>query len=369
MRKISLYMTVQIIPWIVLSLVGFCLLFITAQILRVAPIFAWADAGFAETVSTIALTLVPVIGWALTPAFVMAVFATVSRMDRDGELTAFDASGLSRKALALGPILLALILTLASGWIWLQAGPSSQAAVREKAFTLAGRAMAGSLRPGIFNEPIPGITFFADKRGTKGIYHGVLLEDTRHRLFTTQFVTESAEVSFQGDRKRLTLKFERGSVFFTTRARRIKPAALSFETLNLQIPIGQALDRRLDFLPERLTLPTGRLAGPAPPGSAGSDWGYALWRRIAGPLGFLALALVAIALALGRTWQRRSTAVLTAGGLFLVYHLLCRVGESLMGTGAIGAKSAALLPSAAVTAALIIIILRPFPRIGLSGRH
>ena len=98
------------------------------------------------------------------------------------------------------------------------------------------------------------------------------------------------------------------------------------------------------------------------------QWGFALWRRVAGPLGFITLAIVAIWLAFNTTWESRGALLALATALFLVYHLLCRVGESLMQTDLMGARLAALGPAGIMAGILFVLYLYPFLCARLSTR-
>jgi lipopolysaccharide export LptBFGC system permease protein LptF len=360
MTRISIYIIGQIIPWIVLALIGTALIFLTSQLLRVASVFVGAGAGFYETAAALGLLLVPVIGWALTPAFVVAVFAAAGRMARDGELTALDASGVGRRKLWGGAVALAAMCALVSAWLWLDAAPRSQGILRSIAMDLAGRAIAGKITPGRFIEPIEGLTFFSDVKKDDGTYQGILLEDARDENRPVQFVASEARLTVHSRWRQLTVHLERGTAFFTSPAKGGSRTVLSFEDFDLIVPFGAHLDRRLEFLPALLAVPTSRLAKAPPLGVSKTQWGFALWRRIAGPLGFIALAIVAILLAFNTTWESRGVALALATALFLAYHLLCRIGESLMQADLMGPRLAALGPAGIMAGILFVLLLYPF---------
>ncbi|MCP4604037.1 MAG: YjgP/YjgQ family permease [Proteobacteria bacterium] len=345
MYRIANYIVCQIIPWQILALVGVILAFVTTQLLRVMPVFAGAGAGVFEAAYALGLLLVPVTTWALTPAFLVAVFSTAGRMSADGELTALDASGLSRARLAIGPAVLALMISFLSAWLWLDAAPRSQIALRSVAVDLAIRALAGQIEPGRFFSPLSGITFFADSKNQERGYKGVFLEDARNPDRPVQIVAKDARIQPDPSRWILSVYLENGTAFYPADDTH---AAVSFESLIIEVPLTAEIERRLDFFPYLLAVPTGRLMGPTLPGIASCDWHFALWRRVAGPLGFIVLSLLSVLLAFGVTWRRRGIAVAVAAVLFLMFHLLCRLGESLMQAQVLGAFSAALLPVLAV---------------------
>lgn len=348
MFRLSRYLLAQLAPWLAIAVVGAALLFLTTQLVRVVPVFVGAGATPLELAHGLGLLLVPILGWSLTPAFVVAVFAVVGRMGADGELTALDAAGIGRLRLALAPVPAACVMVALAGWIWLDAGPRAQASLRALADELAGRAIAGQIRPGRFVEPIPGITFYADA-GEAGSYQGVLVEDARPGSRRLRLLARTASVRYDPASRYLEVELGDGSAFVDGDGSGAAPAAVGFEELRIRVSATDEVTARLGFLPRLMAVPTSRLLAGPPAGSSGDNaWRFALWRRVAGPCGFAALALAATILALGGRWRSRGLAVAVAGGLFLAYHLLCRLGESLALSGSLSPVIAALGPSAVV---------------------
>lgn len=349
MFRLTRYLLRQLAPWLGISVVGAALLFLTTQLVRVVPVFVGAGASVPELGAGLGLLLVPVLGWSLTPALAIAVFAVAGRMDADGELTALDAAGIGRVRLVLAPMLAACLLAGLSAWIWLEAGPRSQAVLRALADELAGRAIAGQIRPGRFTSPLSGVAVYADSESA-GRYRGVMVEDLRRPERPLRLAARFAEVRYDAAARYLVLDLRDGRAFLgdgTDGA----PVAVGFEQLEVGVPLVDELTRRLGFLPWLAAVPTSRLAtGPPPEGVDPAAWGFTLWRRVAGPGGLLALALAATILALSGRWRARGLAVAAAGALFLAYHLLGRLGESLALSGAIGPAAAALGPAVLVLA-------------------
>ncbi|MDD5305800.1 MAG: LptF/LptG family permease [Deltaproteobacteria bacterium] len=346
MTRLTTYIGRQLLPWFALALGGAILIFLVTQLLRVAPVFAGAGAGLAETGRALLLLAVPVLGWALTPAFAVAVFAVAGRMSADGELTALDSAGVARTAALAGPALLAIPVASLSAWIWLAAAPASHTELRALIARLGGRALAGRLEPGRFYAPAPGLALFADAR-EGDVYRGVLIEDAREPGRVVRVAAEEARVGFDVRSESLVLAARRGTAFVSS-GPGSRPSAMSFGTLEARVPVGDELAARLGFLPVEMAIPTARLLGPRSPGFTDTGWSYALWRRVAGPIGFGVLSIVSILLAFGGAWRRRGLAVAAAAALFLAYHLLGRAGESLMQAHGLLPAVAALGPAALV---------------------
>jgi len=352
MARLDRHLVARMIPWLFASLAVAALVFVASQAVRVAPIFVGASGSSGRLAEALALLLVPVMGWALTPAFAIAVFAVYAGMSASGEQIALDAAGVPRWRSVLGPATLGLAVLLASAWLWSDASWRSQARLRAIAMDLAGEALVGRLAPGRFVEPARGVTFWADGR-SGAAFDGVMIEDARDPDRTLQIGAARAVVSFDRKGAGLLLRLRDGVIFAEPSAER-GPAALAFREMEVSIPIGEEISGRTGFLPPSMSVPTARLADAPEEGMSRAQWEYALWRRIAGPCGFLAMAVVSMVLAVRSSWRRRWPAIALGAGVFLAYHLLGRLAETIMLAGAIGGVAAALSPSAAVLATALI---------------
>jgi lipopolysaccharide export LptBFGC system permease protein LptF len=346
MLRLCLYIVRQTIPWMGASLFGAAVVFLASQLLRIAPVFAGAHAGASELAAALGLLVIPVIGWALTPAFAISVFAVAGGMSARGEITALDSAGIDRWRLIAGPCLLGILVTAASAWIWLEAAPRSQRVLRQVAIDIAGKALVAGVEPGRFVEPARGLVMFANTRDD-GTFGGVLLEDARQDGRAIQIVAKEATVTFQPGDRSLELEFHDGHAFVEN-GLGAPPAALGFKVLEVNVSVLDELGERLGFLPWVMSVSTERLLGDPPKGVSTSRWSYALWRRIGGPVGFMAMALVTMYLAFRGQWRRRGMAVGVAAAIFLGYHVAGRLGENLLDAGIIGAPAAALAPAATV---------------------
>jgi hypothetical protein len=100
--RITIHIAKELSVWMLIGLAGSVFIFVSTQMVRLAPLFVGAGGKLPKLVEMLALLAVPVCGWSLTPAFAVAVFATFARMSRDGETVALDAAGISRKRIAEG---------------------------------------------------------------------------------------------------------------------------------------------------------------------------------------------------------------------------------------------------------------------------
>ncbi len=357
---VSAYIVRQVLPWFLIALVGAILVFLVTQLVRIAPLFIGHGAGVEQTLIALSLLVVPVVGWALTPALAIALFATGGRMARDGELTRFDAAGFSRARLVIGPIALCLLIAVLCAWIWLDAAPRSQRMLRSLAVSLAEGSLSGQIVPGRFYRNIPGVTFYAETAAPEAGFGGVFIEITDQQGGKVQAMAKAGRTSRLPGSGEVIVQLDHGTAFMgKDDFRGGAPAALSFEHLELHLPLAEEIERRLDFLPRSQAVSSSRLFGPPLPGIPELEWRFSLWRRIAGPIGALLLSLLAVQLAFNLRWRSQGLAVGLAMLLFLSFHVLGRFTETLLYSGHLPVIHAALLPAAAVGLALVILLLYP----------
>ncbi len=347
MYRLSIYFLRRFIPWLIIAICAIVLIFLTTQLIRVAPVFLGAGAGPWDTGKGIALLLIPVITWSLTPAFILAAFGVAGRMVQNGERVALDASGIGPKPAIIGSSGLLVVLTSLSGWLWLAASPGSQTTLRQMAARFAGNALTQRFEPGVFLQPHDGITFYADQKNSNK-FEGVFLEDARDGARPVQLVATSGVVLFQPQSTTVVIRLVEGTAFLEPGPTPTPGSALSFDALELKFSLAETVERRLEFLPAVRAAPTAHLLTSSAAGISARTQAFALWRRVAGPAGFALMAALSIYLAFGHRWRRRQLAIAAACGVFAAFHLFGRMCESLWEREYLSGPQAALAPVIAV---------------------
>jgi lipopolysaccharide export LptBFGC system permease protein LptF len=344
------YILGQTVPWLLIGIFGASFVFLATQLVRIAPLFAGAGVGATAAVEAVLLLLVPVLGWALAPAFLVALFAVAGKMSAAGELGALDALGIPRHHRVVPSVLFALFLSLISAWIWLDGAPKASGRVFAVALELAESALVGRISEKRIHAPLPGLTFYAEKQRDRLHFETVFVAHAEPSGPQKQVVAKRATLERSG-RGILSIRFEEGHLFILHRAagdagsRGENPnTAVTFDKLTIRLPISAAVQSRLDFIPSHLLSDTPTLLGPPPQNINPASWRFTLWRRVAAPVGFLALSLAGIFIAFGSDWKNRGRAVLMAAILFAVYQVAGRAGESLLLAGVLIPPFAAFLP-------------------------
>ncbi len=312
------------------------------QVVRIGPVFAGSEATFSEIIVALCLVVVPVMGWAAGPAFSVAVFVATGKMAADGELTALGSGGVSPAKIYVGPVIFALVLFLGLAFVWLDLSPRSQASLRDRAVSLASRAIVGKIAVHRFSSPVSNVTFLAEEKTEEGVWRGVFIEDARSADRTVHLVARTARMESDKGGQGLRAILGKGTGFVTSTD--LTATAIAFESMEIHIPLSHELSRSLDFLPPWRAIPTQKLLEIPGDHRDASRLRYALWTRVVAPLGFLVIAVLSIVLAVRLAIRQRALAVAAAAAIFLAYHLLNRFFEGLLESGAVSPAGAALTP-------------------------
>lgn len=342
MNPIDTYITKKLIAWVMISLVCASFLFFATQAFRLAPLFLGAELSGSLLLAFIWVQ-VPVLGWALSPAVAVAIFAVAGGMAQRGELLAADSVGITRFRLVRWPLVLTAFLSFVSVWLWVFAAPQSQRRLQQFAKVSIASAIVGSIPSGQFVEPIDGMVFFAEQKKGPGNFRNVTLKRTENEK-TQLLAASEAKMSVEKGTSFIRIKLREGALFNVLDVGE-EITVLHFGELESKMSIARELESKMSFLPHIMTLSTAALQTKVNTPNAANRYSFELYRRFAKPLEFLLLALISIALAFGIRWEKRAASFGGALFLFVLMHLLTRGAEVWMLRDNIGPDSAAFFSS------------------------
>ena len=332
------------------------LLFLT-QLLLASQLIAQADVLFGGgvnpwDVARILVDLVPhLLEYVLPVAFLLGAVLGVGRRAEDRGVVALSSVGVSPVRLVRVPLLLGGAVALAALLVALVVAPAGLRDARRRVDDVIRKNLQGEIRSGVFYEEIPGITLHAAHAGKDG-YRDLLIADRTNPSAPVLVFARSGrlEPTASGG---LRLVLQDGEIH------REEPGARDyvlarFARATADLGLGQTLDARNQLSGSAFELRPGEIVVAA---SAGDDWSRRywmtfLWRRIAVPLGILALGLLAVPIAAMRRGGRAAgygvTLIAVVG-----YYALLRVGEGFGHDGTLPPWLGANLANLVVTAAAI----------------
>jgi lipopolysaccharide export system permease protein len=339
------------------------LLFLT-QLLLASQLLAQADVLFGAgvafwDVAAILADLVPhVLEYVLPVAFLLGAVLGVARLAEDREVVALSAAGISPARLVRVPLLLGAAVSAAALWVSFVVAPAGLRDARARVDGLVRRNLQGQIRAGTFFEDIPGFTFYAAESGPGGFRH-VLIADRTNPAAPALVLADAGRLEPAPDGGlRLALQ---GGELHREQAEGGDYVVARFGRARIDLGLGGALDARnrlsgspFELRPEEI-LRVARQPGAGP--EHARWWTTFLWRRMAVPLGILALGLLAVPIGAagkgGRAWGYGATLLAV-----VAYYALLRFGEGLSQKGTLPPWLGPQLANLAVTAAAALLLAR-----------
>lgn len=155
----------------------------------------------------ITLLVVPGLLLAIIPiALLIATAHTVNGLNTNSELVIISASGASNRIIVKPFIIIALICSLAAGFVGHFGMPWSFHKLRQFTVQMNADLLSVIVREGAFNEVEKGLTFHIAKRNLDGTLGGILVSDSREKDKQNIFVARHGVILRDGDDNLLQLR-------------------------------------------------------------------------------------------------------------------------------------------------------------------
>ncbi len=321
---------------------GAGLAFLT-QVLLATQLLGQADVLFGSGVSpldllAVALDLTPhLLGYVLPVSFLLGAVVGVGRLAEDRELVALGAAGISPARLVKVPVILGIGSTALALWLGAQVEPAGLRQAQRRLDRVIQKNVSSDVQAGVFYEEIPDLTLYAEEVEGGGWRH-VLISDRSDPAAPLLALAQGGRLEPAGPGGSMRLVLDRGQLH-REEAQAGEYFVADFRRASITVGLGSALGERnrLSGSPFERTLSEvsamAREREKVDPGEA-RYWRIFLYRRIAGPLGILAFALLAVPIAAsrrgGRTFGYAATLLSVLG-----YYAVLRLGEGLSQRGAL----------------------------------
>jgi lipopolysaccharide export system permease protein len=318
------------------------LVFLT-QVLLASQLLAQADVLLGSGVSTWDLLMVMVgltphlLGYVLPVAFLLGAVLGVGRLAEDRELVALGAAGISPVRLVKVPLLLGLAAAGVALWLSLRVEPVGLREARARVNEIIKKNVTSDVRPGVFYEELPDLVLYAES-ASHGQWRHVLISDRSDPSAPILALADTGRLEAAGEGQTLRLVLENGELH------REEPGmgdylTATFRRGSVAVGMGNALGDKNRFSGSLFELTPEQIVQLARERGAGDpEDGWRWWtffhRRIAGPIGILAFALLAVPIAASRRGGRAFGYGVTLLSVVLYYAVL-RFGEGLAQRGAV----------------------------------
>ncbi|MGE3294078.1 MAG: LptF/LptG family permease [Geminicoccaceae bacterium] len=316
-------------------------------------------------------------GLALPVAFFLGILLTFSRLSREGELAAMNASGAGLPQL-LRPILAAsLVLAVTVAILVSLLQPYARYAYRAATYALTNASFTTLLQDGLFTT-LGDTTYMVDHiSGDKREMTGVFLYQGGAGKDAITITAASGEAERQGPTEPIILRLHNG-------LQQLVPAEDGAATGSGGTPVivrfrnfeTALADPAEDFRPrgederEMTLLELWNASDNLPPGVDPWEISSELYGRLVRILILPILPLMAIPLAIDRVRGQRSYGLVLGLAMLIAFHQVLQMGEALADNNKVPAWAGLWLPFAVFTAISIAMFVRaarrvPDPRLGI----
>lgn len=263
----------------------------------------------------------------------LAVFLTFLRMGSDKELIALKAGGISLYQLIKAPVVFGVLTTLLCFWISFSLVAVGANNFRSHIMDIAQNRVNIALQPGIFNQDIPNLVFFAKKVDVQnGSLAEVLVEDTSNKDATLTILAPFGNLNVDYLKSDIVMLLKEGVIYSTSRDKTIK---LNFDEYIIRFSL-QSLFKGFDLKPiqpdemswnDLTAFDTKKMAKEKT--WIGNKIEIEMHRRWVFPLSCLILSIFAVPIAASFQGVHRQSGLVFALIIFFTYYVLISMGMNL----------------------------------------
>lgn len=334
MSLLDRYLAREILLPFAAGLVFLTQVLVATQLLGQAQVLLGSGVSLLDLAAVVAALVPHFLGYVLPVAFLLGGVLGVGRLTEDRELVALGAAGISPLRLVKMPLLLGAALSAAALWLAVDVEPRGLKAARARVDQIVKKNVSRDVRPGVFYEDIPTLTLYAEQ-ARRGRWRHVLIADGSDPQAPVLALAQDGrfEPAGAGDAMQLVLgpgemhRAERAGEYLVGR----------FAGATVAVGLGASLGEKNRVGGSAFELTPGEIASLARAARTpeeGWRWRSLLFRRLAGPVGILAFALLCVPIAA----SRRGGKAFGYGATLLAvvaYYAVMRFGEGLSQRGAL----------------------------------
>lgn len=263
----------------------------------------------------------------------LAVFLTFLRMGSDKELIALKAGGISLYQLIKAPVVFGILTTLLCFWISFSLVAVGANNFRSLIMDIAQNRVNIALQPGIFNQDIPDLVFFAKKVDVQnGSLAEVLVEDTSNKDATLTILAPVGNLNVDYLKSDVVMLLKEGVIYSRSRNKTIK---LNFDEYIIRFSL-QSLFKGLDLKPlqpdemswnDLTAFDTAKMTGTR--SWIANKIRIEMHKRWVFPLSCLILSIFAVPIAASFQGVHRQSGLIFALIIFFTYYVLISLGMNL----------------------------------------
>ncbi len=303
MNRIELYVFRQVGTAAAFAAVALTLVIWLAQSHRMLEVMVAQNQSLFTFLQLSSLVLPQLVSQTLPFALLVAVLFVLARLDRESELVAIWAAGMTRWSTVAPLLAAATLATLASYALTLYMMPAGMREMRDRMFEIRNDLINAFVSEGAFTTPFDNVTVYVNAKSASGDLRGIFVHDARDPNHTLTYLAQSGVIDAAGAIPQLILR--KGSIQ-RREAKEDRIEVLDFDRYALDLGQFEKLRPAADR--DKNERYVGELLKP---GAAASDADRRKYfaeahERLSAPLYCLVFTLIAAAAFLGRTAERNN---------------------------------------------------------------
>lgn len=331
-----------------MSLLIFSFVVLLGRIPRLTEMIISKGVPATDIIALFAFLLPTFLSVTVPLSFLLGILLAFGRLSADSEYIALKASGISLYSMVKPVAFLALFFTLVTATITLLIEPASKTALRAKIFHIASTSLNVSVKPGVFNDDIPGIVLYAqgvDER--QRIMRDVFISDQRNNSTPTTITAREGLFISNPDSLVLTLRLRNGEIHRQPGAGQDTYQTISFNNYDINLDFSEQLSQgqRSRSRSELSWTELNQAIQATAPGKQRYRLEAELHERIVIACAPLVLILIGIPLGLQSQRSGKGAGFALALLVFLVYYVLLSFAGTLADKGILPAAFILWLPN------------------------
>lgn len=263
----------------------------------------------------------------------LAVFLTFLRMGSDKELIALKAGGISLYQLLKAPIVFGIVTTLLCFWISFSLVAVGANNFRSLILDIAQNRVNIALQPGIFNQDIPNLVFFAKKVDVQnGSLAEVLVEDSSNKDATLTILAPLGNLNVDYLKSDIVMLLKNGVIYSTSSDKTVK---LNFDEYIIRFSL-RSLFKGFDLKPiqpgemswnDLTAFDTTKITKEK--SWIGNKIKVEMHRRWVFPFSCFILSIFAVPIAASFQGMHKQSGLIFALIIFFTYYVLISLGMNL----------------------------------------
>src|SRR6266851_771707 len=344
-KTLDLYLLREIVAPLGAGLAIFTFALVAARMPKLIELIVNHGLGVVEILKMLGFIVPAFLESAFPMTILLAVLLGFGRLSSDQELTAMRACGVSLYRLAAPILVFALLAYPLESWLAFSVRPWANSRLSAELYRMVKTQALAGLKEKVFNDRFPGIVMYVDEiEPHTSSLDGVLITDTRDPGQQSTIVARSGLVLPDENRELITLRLLDGSIFGSD-PRTEGFHVTSFEVYDVTVRPAAHLSL-ITKGPKEMSFPAlrERIDASRKLGKRDLDAEVEMARKYTVPIATLLFAVLGIALGIKPARGGQSERFVISMGLFLMYFVMMRIGQSIAETGRVEPMLAMSIP-------------------------